>query len=190
MHVQVGVADAAGGHGDQYLAPTGLRVAQVLDDEWTCWFSHDGRSHGGPLSRWLSSPILTLAPPSGHGDPVRPGRLRVEKTYLCDRKSQSYRCDMPSSSVQTPHTVDSTSASAELINHWIDGGVSASSSSASRGEVRDPATGRLVRAVLLADAATVDLAVQSAKRALPAWRELSLSRRMPLMRALRDAVRI
>src|SRR5688572_29716832 len=73
------------------------------------------------------------------------------------------------------------------IGHFIDGRL-VTPEGARTGEVFDPGQGRAVTEVALADAATVDAAVQAAARAFPAWRDLALSRRMPIMYRFRDAL--
>lgn len=74
---------------------------------------------------------------------------------------------------------------AALIPHWIDGApdVPADSRSAA---VFDPALGVEVRRVALADAATVDRAVESAHRAYLSWREVSLAKRTAILFAFRE----
>jgi malonate-semialdehyde dehydrogenase (acetylating) / methylmalonate-semialdehyde dehydrogenase len=85
------------------------------------------------------------------------------------------------------HTTTEHRASKELprISHWIDGSLTAPTSTR-LGEVIDPARGELTAQVALADAAVVDAAVQSARRALPSWRDLSLSRRIPILQRFRQ----
>jgi len=46
LHVEVAVADAAGGHPDEDLARSRDRVAKLLDDERPQLLSDDGGSHG------------------------------------------------------------------------------------------------------------------------------------------------
>jgi malonate-semialdehyde dehydrogenase (acetylating) / methylmalonate-semialdehyde dehydrogenase len=77
------------------------------------------------------------------------------------------------------------------IGHWIDGAARPGGSGRT-GPVYNPATGRQTGAVAFASVEEVDAAVQSAKRAFPEWRALSLSRRTELffrIRALLDARR-
>jgi malonate-semialdehyde dehydrogenase (acetylating) / methylmalonate-semialdehyde dehydrogenase len=71
------------------------------------------------------------------------------------------------------------------ISHWIDGAF-AVSDSVRVGEVIDPARGEVTALVTLADTALVDAAVASARRALPGWRDLSLSRRVPILQRFRQ----
>jgi len=89
---------------------------------------------------------------------------------------------------QTPARSTSTENDAQVrlrsIGHWIDGALVAPSD-ARTGDVFDPAHGEPAAQVALADAGTVDQAVQAAKRAFPAWRDTPLSRRMPIMHRMR-----
>jgi malonate-semialdehyde dehydrogenase (acetylating) / methylmalonate-semialdehyde dehydrogenase len=74
------------------------------------------------------------------------------------------------------------------ITHWIDGKATPGESGRS-GPVYNPATGEQTGAVDFATVQEVDAAVQAAKRAFPAWRSVSLSRRTELffrIRALLD----
>jgi malonate-semialdehyde dehydrogenase (acetylating)/methylmalonate-semialdehyde dehydrogenase len=66
-----------------------------------------------------------------------------------------------------------------VIGHVIDG--QSDASAPRRGEVFNPATGRVVAAVALADAATVDRAVAAAKRAWPAWSDTPALKRARVM---------
>src|ERR1700722_198942 len=77
------------------------------------------------------------------------------------------------------------------INHWIGGRVVVGVSGRT-GPVYDPARGAQTAEVDLASAAEVDLAVQAAQQAFPAWRATGLSRRAEIlfrMRELLDANR-
>jgi malonate-semialdehyde dehydrogenase (acetylating)/methylmalonate-semialdehyde dehydrogenase len=89
-----------------------------------------------------------------------------------------------STSTQDP-TDQQTSVEAPRIPHWIDG-APYSAQSARHGDVIDPARGELTARVALADEMVVDQAVRSASRALPAWSDLALSRRMPVLRRFRQ----
>lgn len=62
------------------------------------------------------------------------------------------------------------------ITHWIAGSRFAGGSERS-GEVFNPATGEVTGLVRLADAVTVDAAVQAAKKAFPAWADTPALRR-------------
>jgi malonate-semialdehyde dehydrogenase (acetylating)/methylmalonate-semialdehyde dehydrogenase len=65
------------------------------------------------------------------------------------------------------------------ITHWIGGrrAAAAAPGAARTSEVFNPATGEVTGLVRLADAATVDAAVQAAKRAFPAWADMPALRR-------------
>jgi malonate-semialdehyde dehydrogenase (acetylating)/methylmalonate-semialdehyde dehydrogenase len=71
------------------------------------------------------------------------------------------------------------------IGHWIDGRVVPSQSGRS-GPVYNPATGRQTGEVGFANKAEVDFAVGAARKAFPAWRELSLSRRTEILFRIRE----
>ena len=71
------------------------------------------------------------------------------------------------------------------INHWISGAAHPGRSGRT-GPVFNPATGEQSGAVDFASVEEVDLAVQSAKQALPAWRALSLAKRAELFFAIRE----
>jgi malonate-semialdehyde dehydrogenase (acetylating)/methylmalonate-semialdehyde dehydrogenase len=73
------------------------------------------------------------------------------------------------------------------IHHWIDG-ATVESSSGRTGVVHNPATGEQSGTVDFASAEEVDAAVAAAKRAFPAWRATSLSRRAEVMFHLRELV--
>jgi malonate-semialdehyde dehydrogenase (acetylating) / methylmalonate-semialdehyde dehydrogenase len=73
------------------------------------------------------------------------------------------------------------------INHWIDGKRVAGRSGRS-GPVYNPATGEQTGEVDFASVEEVDAAVRAAKRAFPAWRALSLSRRTDLFFRIRKLV--
>jgi len=68
---------------------------------------------------------------------------------------------------------------------WIDGKVQAAQSQRTSG-VTDPATGQVTRQVPLCDAADVDKAVASAKRAFPAWRDTPPLRRARILMKYRE----
>jgi malonate-semialdehyde dehydrogenase (acetylating)/methylmalonate-semialdehyde dehydrogenase len=78
-------------------------------------------------------------------------------------------------------------ALASPIAHWIDG-KSASFTDDREQEIFDPALGTPVAAVALGSSVAVDAAVAAAARACPEWRDTPLSRRMPAMYRLRDAL--
>ena len=68
---------------------------------------------------------------------------------------------------------------ATTVGHWIEGHAPARTT---RAPVHDPATGVLVREVLLGDAATVDAAVATATEAARAWGEVAVTRRVRAIR--------
>ncbi|NAZ76494.1 CoA-acylating methylmalonate-semialdehyde dehydrogenase [Kineococcus sp. T13] len=72
-----------------------------------------------------------------------------------------------------------------LVEHWIAGAPSAGSGER-RGDVYDPATGRVTRQVALASEADVQAAVGAARAAFPAWRDTSLARRTTVLFAFRE----
>ncbi len=72
--------------------------------------------------------------------------------------------------------------------HWING-KPWTGESAVRGDIYNPATGKISGTVDYASAAEVDAAVAAAAAALPGWRETSLVRRASVMFAFRELVR-
>src|SRR3954447_18799941 len=82
---------------------------------------------------------------------------------------------------------DSNGAGIKPIQHWIDGGPVAGTSSRTA-PVFNPATGRQSGAVDLASVAEVDSAVQAAKTAFGSWRSVSLAKRAELMFNVRELV--
>jgi malonate-semialdehyde dehydrogenase (acetylating) / methylmalonate-semialdehyde dehydrogenase len=72
--------------------------------------------------------------------------------------------------------------------HWIDG-KPWTGDAVTRGDIYNPATGRVSGTVDYATAAEVDAAVAAAAAALPGWRETSLVRRAGVMFAFRELVR-
>jgi malonate-semialdehyde dehydrogenase (acetylating) / methylmalonate-semialdehyde dehydrogenase len=73
----------------------------------------------------------------------------------------------------------------KAINHWI-GGKRHQGTSGRSGSVYDPATGVQTGAVDFASPEEIDLAVEAAREAFPAWRALSLSRRAELFFRIRE----
>ena len=71
------------------------------------------------------------------------------------------------------------------IPHWIDG-ARVDGTSGRNGPVYNPAAGVQSGAVDLASVEEVDAAVQSAKRALPGWRTVSIAKRAELFFAIRE----
>jgi len=74
------------------------------------------------------------------------------------------------------------------VSHWIDG-KPWQGPAERRGDIYNPATGRVSGTVDFAGPAEVDAAVAAAKRAFPAWRDTSLSRRTEILFAFRELVR-
>src|SRR3954466_8001886 len=77
--------------------------------------------------------------------------------------------------------------SVERIQHWV-GGERLNGSAPSSGPVFNPATGAQTGAVDFATPDDIDAAVLAAERALPAWRETSLSKRAELFFRIRQLV--
>ena len=73
------------------------------------------------------------------------------------------------------------------ITHWI-GGKPFDGEAARRGDVYEPATGRVAGHVDFASAAEVDAAVAAAKAAFPGWRDASLSKRTSVLFRFRELV--
>jgi len=71
------------------------------------------------------------------------------------------------------------------LGHWV-GGKEWPGTGGRTAEVFDPATGRVARAVPLADAADVGIAVDSAREAFAAWRDTPLGRRARVLFAFRE----
>ncbi|QEO14715.1 CoA-acylating methylmalonate-semialdehyde dehydrogenase [Agromyces intestinalis] len=85
-------------------------------------------------------------------------------------------------------TLVDTPAQAEevgTIDHWIDG-ASAPGTGDRTGPVYDPALGIVQKRVRFATAADVGEAVAAASRALPGWRETSISKRQQVLFAFRE----
>ena len=80
-------------------------------------------------------------------------------------------------------------ASYPLVPFWVDGQRRAAHS-ARRGIVTNPSTGEQIRSVPLADAADIDLAVQSARRAFPAWRDTTSLRRARILARFRELLEV
>ena len=73
------------------------------------------------------------------------------------------------------------------ITHWING-EEVTGTPDRTGPVFNPSTGEQAAEVALADEATVDLAVRSAKAAFETWRDSPLTRRQNIMFAFREIV--
>src|SRR3954454_19815791 len=74
------------------------------------------------------------------------------------------------------------------VQHWV-GGARANGTPERSGPVFNPATGEQTKEVDFAAAADVDAAVRAAQKALPAWRETSLTKRAELFFEIRRHVR-
>src|SRR3954468_15737584 len=77
--------------------------------------------------------------------------------------------------------------SVERIQHWV-GGERLNGPALGSGPVFNPATGEQTAAVAFATPDDIDAAVLAAERALPAWRETSLSKRAELFFRIRHLV--
>jgi len=80
-----------------------------------------------------------------------------------------------------------TSAAPGRISHWI-GGRFVAGTSGRRGDVYNPATGRLANHVDFASADEVGAAVAAARAAFPGWRATSLSKRTDILFKIRNLV--
>jgi malonate-semialdehyde dehydrogenase (acetylating)/methylmalonate-semialdehyde dehydrogenase len=80
-----------------------------------------------------------------------------------------------------------TETSQPLLPHWIDGRNTAAHS-VRTAPVFDPALGRQIRSVPLADAHDIAAAVVSASAAFPAWRDTSLAKRLAIMFSFRETL--
>jgi malonate-semialdehyde dehydrogenase (acetylating)/methylmalonate-semialdehyde dehydrogenase len=78
-------------------------------------------------------------------------------------------------------------AALKQINHWI-GGRHVAGSSGRKGPVYNPANGRQSGEVDFATIEEVDAAVQAAKKAFTAWREMSLAKRAEIFFRIRELV--
>src|SRR3954467_5022145 len=72
-----------------------------------------------------------------------------------------------------------------IVPFWIDG-QRATPQSTRRGQVMNPSTGEQIREVPMANAADIDAAVQSARRAFPAWRATPPLRRARILARFRE----
>jgi malonate-semialdehyde dehydrogenase (acetylating) / methylmalonate-semialdehyde dehydrogenase len=78
-------------------------------------------------------------------------------------------------------------AALKQITHWI-GGRAVAGESGRKGPVYNPASGRQTAEVDFATVEEVDRAVQAAKEAFKAWREVSLAKRAEVFFAIRELV--
>src|SRR3954470_7992117 len=74
------------------------------------------------------------------------------------------------------------------IQHWVGGARVNGAAPDGSGPVFNPATGEQTGAVDFATPDDLDAAVLAAERALPAWRETSLSKRAELFFRIRETV--
>jgi malonate-semialdehyde dehydrogenase (acetylating)/methylmalonate-semialdehyde dehydrogenase len=72
-----------------------------------------------------------------------------------------------------------------VIPHWVNG-AEHTGESANRGDVFDPATGRVTKHVAFASPVDVDAAVGAARSAFPGWRAASLAERSRVLFRFRD----
>jgi len=72
----------------------------------------------------------------------------------------------------------------ELVKHWINGN-EVTSASGRKGDVFNPALGTISKQVDFADVATIDSAVEDAKRAFTLWSQTSLTKRVQILFAFR-----
>lgn len=72
-----------------------------------------------------------------------------------------------------------------VVNHWIDGREYVSTSGRTA-PIYDPALGIETKRVALANKAEIDAAIESAKRAYPAWRDTSLAKRQAIIFNFRE----
>ncbi len=75
----------------------------------------------------------------------------------------------------------------DLVGHWINGQADAGAGRR-RGDVFDPARGRVARQVALADRSDVDRAVAAARAAFPEWGQAAPQRRARVMFKFRELV--
>ncbi|WP_432546779.1 CoA-acylating methylmalonate-semialdehyde dehydrogenase [Kineococcus sp. SYSU DK004] len=89
----------------------------------------------------------------------------------------------------TTTTASSTAAAGTadlpVVAHWI-AGAPTSGAGQRRGDVYDPATGKVTKQVALAEQQDVQDAVAAAKAAFPSWRDTSLARRTAVLFAFRE----
>ncbi len=76
-------------------------------------------------------------------------------------------------------------AAPPTVPHWVEG-AEYPSASGRTAPVYDPALGTVTKRVALADTSEVNAAIDSAKAAFPAWRDLSLTRRQAVLFRFRE----
>ena len=72
-----------------------------------------------------------------------------------------------------------------IVQHWIDG-AEYTSKSGRTSPVYDPALGVQTKEVALANSAEIQTAISSAKKAFPAWRDMSIARRQSILFNFRE----
>jgi malonate-semialdehyde dehydrogenase (acetylating)/methylmalonate-semialdehyde dehydrogenase len=85
----------------------------------------------------------------------------------------------------TTSTHTATATDRPLVAHWIDN-AEVPGTSGRTAPVYDPALGVATKDVSLADASEIDAAVASARRAFPAWRDLSITKRQQILFRFRE----
>ena len=76
-------------------------------------------------------------------------------------------------------------ANLPIVQHWIDG-AEYTSKSGRTSPVYDPALGVQTKEVALANSAEIQTAIASAKKAFPAWRDMSIARRQSILFNFRE----
>jgi malonate-semialdehyde dehydrogenase (acetylating)/methylmalonate-semialdehyde dehydrogenase len=76
-------------------------------------------------------------------------------------------------------------ANLPIVQHWIDG-AEYTSKSGRTSPVYDPALGVQTKEVALANSAEIQAAISSAKKAFPAWRDMSIARRQSILFNFRE----
>ena len=87
-------------------------------------------------------------------------------------------------STTSTHT-GTTATDRPLVAHWIDN-AEVPGTSGRTAPVYDPALGLATKDVSLADASEIEAAVASARRAFPAWRDLSITKRQQILFRFRE----
>ncbi len=85
----------------------------------------------------------------------------------------------------TISTHTATATDRPLVAHWIDN-AEVPGTSGRTAPVYDPALGVATKDVSLADASEIEAAVASARRAFPAWRDLSITKRQQILFRFRE----
>src|SRR6478735_1384182 len=142
----------------------------------------------------LQSPALSVPSPepaaaaasTRQTRPVRPADLPTCLTFpTCPTfptfPDPPHLPDRPDPSLITSFAM----SSCPLVPFWIDG-QRATAHSTRRGVVTNPSTGAQIRSVPMADAADIDAAVQSARRAFPGWRATTPLRRARILARFRE----